>query len=59
MTRSWHNSFWSTRAIPGAEGFGTLEIHTWKAGDVPFLPEQAQLIADMWRQNLGSTLRKI
>ena len=38
---------------PGGEGFGTLEIHTWKAGDVPFLPEQAQLIADMWRKNLG------
>ena len=38
---------------PGGEGFGTLEVHTWKAGDVPFLPEQAQLIADMWRQNLG------
>ena len=26
---------------------------TWKAGDVPFLPEQAQLIADMWEKNLG------
>ena len=38
---------------PGGDGFGTLEIHTWKAGDVPFLPEQAQLIADMWEKNLG------
>ena len=38
---------------PNGDGFGTLEVHTWKAGDVPFLPEQAQLIADMWRQNLG------
>lgn len=38
---------------PNGEGFGTLEVHTWKAGDVPFLPEQAQLIADMWRRNLG------
>ena len=38
---------------PDGEGFGTLEIHTWKAGDVPFLPEQAQLIADMWEKNLG------
>ena len=44
---------------PGGQGFetgsesGALEIHTWKAGDVPFLPEQAQLIADMWRKNLG------
>ncbi|MCY4415434.1 MAG: ABC transporter substrate-binding protein [Chloroflexi bacterium] len=38
---------------PNGEGFGTLEVHTWKAGDVPFLPEQAQLIADMWRKNLG------
>lgn len=38
---------------PGGDGFDTLEIHTWKAGDVPFLPEQAQLIADMWERNLG------
>ena len=38
---------------PDGEGFGTLEVHTWKAGDVPFLPEQAQLIADMWEKNLG------
>ena len=38
---------------PDGEGFGTLEVHTWKAGDVPFLPEQAQLIADMWERNLG------
>lgn len=38
---------------PDGAGFGTLEIHTWKAGDVPFLPEQAQLIADMWEKNLG------
>jgi peptide/nickel transport system substrate-binding protein len=38
---------------PNGEGFGTLEVHTWKAGDVPFLPEQAQLIADMWEKNLG------
>ena len=38
---------------PDGDGFGTLEIHTWKAGDVPFLPEQAQLIADMWEKNLG------
>ena len=38
---------------PGGEGFGTLSVHTWKAGDVPFLPELAQLIADMWRENLG------
>ena len=38
---------------PDGDGFGTLEIHTWKAGDVPFLPEQAQLIRDMWEKNLG------
>ncbi len=38
---------------PDGDGFGTLEVHTWKAGDVPFLPEQAQLIADMWEKNLG------
>ncbi len=38
---------------PGGQGLPTQIINTWVAGDVPFLPEQAQLIAQMWRDNLG------
>jgi peptide/nickel transport system substrate-binding protein len=38
---------------PGGEGVPTLKIHTWVAGDVPFMPEQAQLIAQYWKDNLG------
>ena len=40
-------------------GFGTfdtgskLNIHSWEAGEVPFLPAVAEVIADMWRTNLG------
>ena len=38
---------------PNGEGFGTLNMYTWIAGDLPFMPELAQLIADQWKQNLG------
>ena len=38
---------------PGGQGLPKQIINTWVAGDVPFLPEQAQLIAQMWRDNLG------
>jgi peptide/nickel transport system substrate-binding protein len=37
---------------PGGEGLPKQIINTWD-GAVPFLPEQAQLIAQMWRDNLG------
>jgi ABC-type transport system substrate-binding protein len=30
-----------------------MEIVTWNGGDVPFIPDMAQLIADNWRQELG------
>ena len=38
---------------PGGEGFPKLEIDTWVAGEMPFMPELAQLIADMIHENLG------
>ena len=38
---------------PNGEGFGTLNMYTWIAGDLPFMPELAQLVADQWKQNLG------
>jgi ABC-type transport system substrate-binding protein len=38
---------------PGGKGFGTLVIHTWSSRSTPFLPESAQLVADMWRRELG------
>ena len=38
---------------PGGRGFPKLEIHTWVAGEQPFMPEFAQLLADMLKKNLG------
>ncbi len=38
---------------PNGEGFGTLNIYTWIAGDLPFMPELAQLVADQWKKNLN------
>ena len=37
----------------GGEGFPKLEIDTWVAGEMPFMPELAQLIGDMIQENLG------
>ena len=28
-------------------------IHTWDAGDLPFLPQVAELVASAWKENLG------
>ena len=43
-----------TRAgYPGGEGFPKLKMNTWEAGDIPFMPEQAEVIAQMWETNLG------
>ncbi len=42
--------------VPGADGgkeYGELELVTWNPGDVPFIPDMAQLIADNWRTELG------
>jgi ABC-type transport system substrate-binding protein len=42
--------------VPGSsEGkdFGEMEIVTWNPGDVPFIPDMAQVVADNWRQELG------
>ena len=38
--------------FPGGEGVPKITIHTWKAGDVPFMPEVGEVIASMWR-NVG------
>jgi ABC-type transport system substrate-binding protein len=38
---------------PGGEGFGKLIVNTWVSTAMPFLPESAQLAADMWRRELG------
>lgn len=38
---------------PGGKGFRPFTIHTWQAGDVPFMPELAELVANYWRKNLG------
>lgn len=43
----------SDAGYPDGAGFPSFKIHTWSAGDLPFLPEQAQLIADMWQKNLN------
>lgn len=46
--------------FPGGEGFPKVEIHTWVAGEMPFMPEFAQLIGDMIQENLGiETLVKV
>ena len=38
---------------PGGQDFPKVEIHTWVAGEMPFMPEFAQLIGDMIQENLG------
>ncbi len=38
---------------PGGEGYPPFKMHTWNGGDVPLQPEQAELIAGMWQDNLG------
>ncbi len=38
---------------PGGEGFPAFKIHTWNGGDVPLQPEHAELLAEMWKDNLG------
>ena len=43
----------SDAGYPGGEGFPAFKIHTWNGGDVPLQPEQAELIAEMWKDNLG------
>ncbi len=39
--------------FPNGEGFGPLIINTWHSQGVPFLPESAELAANMWREVLG------
>lgn len=39
--------------FPNGEGFGKLIINTWQSQGVPFLPESAELAANMWKTELG------
>jgi peptide/nickel transport system substrate-binding protein len=43
----------SDAGYPGGKGFGQLKINTWISTAAPFLPESAQLAADMWKKELG------
>ena len=38
---------------PEGKDFGKLQVNTWQSVATPFLPESAQLAADMWRRELG------
>jgi peptide/nickel transport system substrate-binding protein len=38
---------------PNGEGFGKFIVNTWVSTAMPFIPESAQLAADMWRNELG------
>ncbi len=38
---------------PGGKGFPTLVVNVWSSRAVPYLPESAQLAADMWKKELG------
>jgi peptide/nickel transport system substrate-binding protein len=38
---------------PDGEGFGKMVINTWQSQGVPFLPESAELAANMWKSELG------
>ena len=44
----------ASAGFPDGAGLPKQVINTWVAGDVPFLPEQAQLIAQFWSENLGN-----
>jgi ABC-type transport system substrate-binding protein len=42
--------------VPGVaagKDFGTIVINAWNAGDVAFIPDMAQLVAESWRKELG------
>ncbi|HZA25970.1 MAG TPA: ABC transporter substrate-binding protein, partial [Dehalococcoidia bacterium] len=38
---------------PEGKGFPTLVVNTWVSRATPFLPESAQLAAEMWKEVLG------
>jgi ABC-type transport system substrate-binding protein len=38
---------------PDGKGFPTLVINTWVSRATPFLPDSAQLAAEMWKETLG------
>ena len=42
-----------TPTNPDGKDFGPLVVNTWPSSAMPFLPESAQLAAEMWKQELG------
>ena len=38
---------------PNGEGFPEFKLWTYPAGEAPFMPELAQLMSDMWKENLN------
>ena len=38
---------------PNGEGFPPFKLWTYPAGEAPFMPELAQLMADMWKEHLN------
>ena len=38
---------------PDCDGLGTIEAWTWESGDMPLLPQQAEVVVRMWEENLG------
>lgn len=38
---------------PDGDGFGELVVNYWTGGSLPLKPELVQVIADMWRNELG------
>ena len=38
---------------PNCEGLDTIEAWTWESGDMPLLPQQAEVVVKMWEDNLG------
>ena len=42
-----------TPTNPEGKDFGKLIINTWTSSSMPFVPEGAQLGADIWRRELG------
>ena len=48
--------------VPGVNGgkdYGEMEIVTWNPGDVPFVPDMAQLVADNWATELGLDVKVV
>ena len=45
--------------VTGGQDYGEMEIVTWNPGDVPFIPDMAQLVADNWATELGLEVKVV